>query len=64
MHFESRRQKLLEWEQFRVRQVHEIEQEIERLSALSPNPGRAQAIKQLQKRLDVTRLNHQKFECK
>jgi len=53
--YRSKREYLAKQEHERVRRLHELEQEIERLTALPTNRGRSQAIKELKKRLEQAR---------
>ena len=51
--YQARREYLLAVEKHRVRQIHDLEQEISRLAAMPENAGRQVAIKQLKKRLEA-----------
>ncbi len=57
-YFELKWQFLLKQQALRVRIVHNLEQEISRLSAMPKNPGRLATISYLSKQLESVRSGH------
>ena len=58
-YYESRRQRLQCEQESKVRCIHELEQEIDRLEALPTNPGRTAAIRTLRKRLATVSVSQE-----